>query len=426
MQQLYKEIQIILAKLNKFARTQKASIQSLEGSYRQKLQEIREIRKKLNAALDEVENTSLKELNEIRSTLQTPLKENVDNCSRLKDELQKLGEAVQGLGDKSNREIEFIASMKCLDKMEESKEYLMENPITVQSSIIFQANLEIESLGKVIDSMQSLKLKKNPDQVLTVKRKYEYNVRIPSDTALTCYIIGICSLPSGQIIVVDFNNENVKLFDQHYNVSSHCDVSDAPYDICKITSSEVAVTQGGDGVQFVYVSNGQLVNGRKLKLSHKAIGIAHHQGALYITSWTDLYQYTLTGTLVKKLSRPGGSGTVYRCAVSTAGDRIYVTKNSQHKLLTLATDASLISIVTDPELQEPWGVHVTPAGQVLVCGSHSNTVIQVDREGRKKLATLASKKHGAIYPVSVCCNTNMHQIIVGRCNNDKIIVLELQ
>ena len=80
MQQLSKQIQIIIDELNEFSRTQEASIHFLEGSCIEKLQEIREIRKILNAALEELENTSLKEMDEIRSTLQTPLKENVDNC----------------------------------------------------------------------------------------------------------------------------------------------------------------------------------------------------------------------------------------------------------------------------------------------------------------------------------------------------------
>ncbi|KAH3735058.1 hypothetical protein DPMN_041519 [Dreissena polymorpha] len=97
------------------------------------------------------------------------------------------------------------------------------------------------SLGRIIDNMQSLTIKMNLDQVMTVKRKLEYSVSISSDTQ-TCRISGICCLPSGQVIVTDMDSRKVKLLDQHCAVSSHCDVSGAPYDICQITSSEVAVT----------------------------------------------------------------------------------------------------------------------------------------------------------------------------------------
>ncbi|XP_052230612.1 uncharacterized protein LOC127844446 [Dreissena polymorpha] len=274
--------------------------------------------------------------------------------------------------------------------------------------------------------MQSLTLKKIPDKVMTVKRKIEYNVKIPSDVSQICSIIGICSLPSGEVIVTDFLNNKVKLLDRHYHVSSHCDVSGSPRDIYQITSSKVAVTVNKD-VQFVSVSNRQLVNGRKLPLPHQAVGIAHHQGALYITSWTALYHYTLTGTLVKKLYEDtGGTNTVFKCALSPDGERIFVTNLTNNKLLTLAKDGALLSTFTDSDLQKPHGLHVTPAGQVLVCAQSSNTVIQVDHEGRNKLATLASNKDGESGPLSVCYNTNTDEIIVGDSNNNTIIVMDLQ
>ncbi|XP_052256531.1 uncharacterized protein LOC127861855 [Dreissena polymorpha] len=432
MQQLSSDLQTILDELNKFKSSQDESIKSVEVSYSEKLQEIRNQRKKLNAALDALENTTLAELNELRTTLQAALKKDVDNCNRLKDELKQLRETVQGLCDKSKKELEFIASRICLDKIQESESYLKHNSVKMQSSIIFEANIDIEknlsqqaNLGRIVESMQSLTLNMNPDQVLTVKSKSEYSVRISSDTNQTFGIKDICCLPSGQVIVIDVYTK-VKLLDQHYNETSHCDVTGNLYSICQITSSEVAVTVDS-AVQFISVSNGQLVNGGKFQLQHAAFGIGHHQGALYITSGTALYHYTLTGSLVKKLYEDASdSHTVYGCAVSPAGDRIYVTNFTQHKLITLATDGTLISTFTDPELQNPWGVHVTPSGQVLVCGYSSHTVIQVDREGSKRLATLISNKDGVINPISVYYNTNNHQILVGLYSNDKIKVWELQ
>ncbi|KAH3749518.1 hypothetical protein DPMN_184016 [Dreissena polymorpha] len=99
---------------------------------------------------------------------------------------------------------------------------------------------------------------------------------------------------------------------------------------------------------------------------------------------------------------------------------------AQHKLLTLATDGTLLSTFTDPDLKWPNGVRVTPSGQVIVCGSDTDTVIQVDREGRKKLTTLASQKEGLSSHSSVCYISNSHQIIVGMMNDNKIIVMKLK
>ncbi|KAH3889995.1 hypothetical protein DPMN_014062 [Dreissena polymorpha] len=52
-------------------------------------------------------------------------------------------------------------------------------------------------------------------------------------------------------------------------------------------------------------------------------------------------------------------------------------------------------------MQQPYGLLVTPAGQVLVCGRSSKTVIQVDIEGKKKIATVATQKDGILNPRSV-------------------------
>ncbi|KAH3707344.1 hypothetical protein DPMN_066746 [Dreissena polymorpha] len=84
-------------------------------------------------------------------------------------------------------------------------------------------------------------------------------------------------------------------------------------------------------------------------------------------------------------------------------------------------DGTLISTLISNQLQGPWGVHVTPAGQVLVCGFQCHSVIQVDREGRNKMATLLSQIKGRSRSAAVCANKNIDQIMVGLENNNNII-----
>ncbi|XP_052235845.1 uncharacterized protein LOC127847755 isoform X2 [Dreissena polymorpha] len=144
---------------------------------------------------------------------------------------------------------------------------------------------------------------------------------------------------------------------------------------------------------MITVRNDKLEKENKIQLPHRCVGIARHEGDLYVTSGRALYQYTLTGTLVKKLYEyTTGDDTVYSCAVNLTDDKIYVTNQHTHQLLTLAMDGTVISTFTDIDLKGPRGVHVTTRGQVLVCGDKSNARIQVDNEGKKKLATLATKR----------------------------------
>ncbi|KAH3814284.1 hypothetical protein DPMN_142779 [Dreissena polymorpha] len=116
---------------------------------------------------------------------------------------------------------------------------------------------------------------------------------------------------------------------------------------------------------------------------------------------------------------------VSRCAVSPTGDRLYIT-SYLNKLLTLARDGTLLATYTDPALGGLSGLHVTPAGQVLVCGWKSDTVQQVGWEGKSKLATLATQEDGLRNPWSVCYSSTTSSIIVGQHRNNNILVFRVE
>ncbi|KAH3878376.1 hypothetical protein DPMN_002265 [Dreissena polymorpha] len=117
---------------------------------------------------------------------------------------------------------------------------------------------------------------------------------------------------------------------------------------------------------------------------------------------------------------------VYKCAVSPTGDRLYIINLYSDKLLTLARDGTLLATYTDPALRGPHGLHVTPAGQVLVCGAWSHTVQQVGWEGESKLANLATQEDGVLYPWSVCYSSTTSSIIVGLMGSDNILVFRVE
>ncbi|KAH3804918.1 uncharacterized protein LOC127835147 [Dreissena polymorpha] len=427
LKQVSVTIQTTLAKLKKLQDNQEASIHSVQSSYDEQLHKIQETRQKILAALEMLEKKTLQEMKDTLTKLQASLKSDDDKCSTLGNELKQLRDAIQDISDKSKQELSFIASIKCKDKIQQFEKYQKKNFAQLKLSITFQPYSEImqylsqlSGLGKIEHYAQSLTAVGNADQIIRIDGKSEYDVGVQGDS--TCCISDICVLPSGQVLVVDQTNKKVKLLNKQYQVVSHYNVSDTPWDMCQITPSEVCVTVGKE-VQFIKVNNNQLVKDRKLKFQHKCLGIASHQGDLFVTSGTELYNYSLDGKLVSKLhENKSNTYTVYSCAVSPTGDTLYITDYKQHKLLTLARDGSVLSIFTDPELRCPYCVQVTPAGQVLVCGWMSNTILQIDSKGSRKLATLATKMDELR---SVCYNSNTDSIIVGMEDN-KILVYKVK
>ncbi|KAH3754153.1 uncharacterized protein LOC127847097 [Dreissena polymorpha] len=438
LQQLSFSIQRILKKMKRLQDNQDASIQYVQSSYDEQLHTIQETRREINAALDTIEQKTLKEMKETLTKLQASSKSDVDKCNRFMDELKRLRDAIHDISDKSKQELSFIATRKCKDKIEQSETFLQENSLQVKVSITFQPNSDIaqylsklSGLGKIEHSTKTLKLQDNPNKIITVQGKFVHNVKISSDSKV-CSIIAICVLPDKEVLVIDSNNNKVKLLDQEYQVVSHWSATAWASDMCLIAPSEVAVTLNATHkniheIQFITVNNRQLVTGSKLQLPHLYRGIAFHHGYLYVTADTALYKYTMNGKLVCKMYEDNtDSYTVNRCAVSPTGDRLYITNSSQHKLLTLARDGSVLATFIEPALQSPRGVHVTPAGQVLVSGLGSSTILQVDSEGRRRLATLATQEDGVLKPMSVCNNRYTASLIVGLEDNNSILVFKVQ
>ncbi|KAH3881850.1 hypothetical protein DPMN_005777 [Dreissena polymorpha] len=425
LQGLSVELETVMGGIKSLQINQEASVQSLQRTYKEHgAVMIEQLRGNLNTNIDECGNSSVgtsgknlkeemcwsvlsilnefdnitvKELNEIKEeviSIKGSVTSSIHKCTSLHNDLSHFHEIVQKIGD--NKELCLIASIKC-------------------KHIIQQALTLLGKSGKAFH-VQSIT---------------KHNVRIPSDSG-ECYIGGICVLPDGQALVVDWKNHNVKLLNQQYQVVSHWDVNARPVDICLITPSEVAVAVNDHDskiheVQFITVYQGKLVPGRKFQLQHECRGIDHHQGDLFVISSEELYKYTLNGKQVCSLYR-SFEYTVNKCAVSPTGDRLYISSNYswQNKLLTLARDGTLLATFTDPDLRGPSGLHVTPAGQVLVCGWGSHTVLQVGWEGQSKLTTLATWEDGVWCPGSVCYSSTTSSIIVGVYGKDNILVFRVE
>ncbi|KAH3703844.1 hypothetical protein DPMN_078891 [Dreissena polymorpha] len=433
LKQLLVTMKTTLAELKELQDNQEAGIRRVQISFDEQLHTIQVTREKIIAVLNMLEKKTLNEMKDTLATIQAYLKSDVDQCATLRHELKQLGDALQDISYTSMQELSLIATLKCQDKIQQFKKY-RRNCAQVKSSITFHPNSEImqclsksSGLGRIEPSNHFLTVLRNQDQVIMIEGKSEYYVRKQGSPhrKLTCAIEDICVLPSGQVLVVDSQNNTINLLNQQYQIVRHRCVSNGPWGICQITPTEVAVTCGKE-IQFIKVNNSQLVEDWKLPLQHKCRGIANLYGDLLVTSGTALYQYSLGGKLVIKLHKDeSDQETVWSCAVSLTCDKLYLTNRSKDKLLTLAMDGSVLSTFMDPHLISPSGVHVTPAGLVLVCGSKSNTILQVDSKGSRKLATLATETDGIDCPWSVCYNSNTDSMIVGQMKN-KILVYKVK
>ncbi|KAH3818732.1 hypothetical protein DPMN_120457 [Dreissena polymorpha] len=53
-------------------------------------------------------------------------------------------------------------------------------------------------------------------------------------------------------------------------------------------------------------------------------------------------------------------------------------------------------------------------------------MLQIDSEGRRKMATLVQTRDGVAYPMSVCYSSTTSSIIVGELMNNNILVFRVE
>ncbi|KAH3848013.1 hypothetical protein DPMN_090350 [Dreissena polymorpha] len=115
---------------------------SLQASYTARLQEIQEMRIEINLALDKLQNATLKEMNEKMDTLNASITINVDKCSAIVKDIERLSTTVTNLKN-TNDELSFIAYQKSLDIINDSESFLCENSSESELTFIFQPDLDI-------------------------------------------------------------------------------------------------------------------------------------------------------------------------------------------------------------------------------------------------------------------------------------------
>ncbi|XP_052778622.1 uncharacterized protein LOC128216071 [Mya arenaria] len=398
--------------------------------YKNIVAEIKFLRKEIDSILDQIEKATIEQLDNTIGDLENDVRDDVKKCVNMNDQLKRLMENFNQMIGKCKETKSYIVYRKCTAKLNQTDYLISEIQRKPKEEIHFEFDKTIVSSLKSLKTFgftgmnYSKQDKYCTYQVLSSK---QYNVKMNKDEE-TCTITGICGLPSGHIVISDGRwNGSIKLLNSQFEVIDHCDLS-APNDVCSIAANEVAVavcnSTKKDEVQIIKVAQGRFQKKRKFTTAYSCFSIAHHQDKLYVSSKTALYQYTMDGEIVKKIHEDNsGKLTVLRCAVSPDGEIIYVSNFDENKLISLDRCGRVLSSFTDPELRKVFGLCVSPCGLVFVSGCGS--VIQVDSEGTKKLATLARKVDGMNTPISLCLVENTSTLVVGGKKEDDIVVLQL-
>lgn len=161
---------------------------------------------------------------------------------------------------------------------------------------------------------------------------------------------------------------------------------------------------------------------RTIRLDVGCEGIEHFRGHLYVGYSQGLNIFTTEGKFVKKLY----TGSVLRLAISKGGKNIYVVNGYiTNSLVTLDDHGNAHSTLQDEELVVPTSIAAADDGSVFVCGRKSCSIIQVDKDGKKKLTTLATVENGIVSPDALFFDGTTSELLVGQAE-DSLLVMKIK
>ncbi|XP_052768918.1 uncharacterized protein LOC128209104 [Mya arenaria] len=447
--QLPAKVTKVLASLNKVGEARKKNQNSLKASGKSILTKIKDLRKKLNQLLDEIEKKTVEAMASVLADLNGSIQKDIDQCDHLHDKLTALLDKIQARGEDSESS-SYIGYRKCQDKIAEVNSLFKQMSTRPEATITFQSDKhaeqllsELKTLGYIqgypstqflnkptgVPSPREIKKSSEISKTFKVEGTKTFSIKLYTDKK-PCSITGVTELPGGEIVLVDNDNCEVKVLNNMYKVIAHCDLPKYPWDICQISNNKVAVAVSFEylryEVHFLTVSTDTIKMTSKFSVKHYCRSIRHHQDQLYVSSGNAMYLYTTAGRLVKKIHEDTSwQYTVRSFALSTDGTKIYIVDHIRNAIVTIDNTGNTPATLQDTDIDWPCYAQVSECGHVFVCSFDSDTVLQIDPEGNKKLATLVREKDGIQGPRVGWYSTRTSRLIVGG-NQDHILVAKLQ
>ncbi|XP_060565451.1 uncharacterized protein LOC132724591 [Ruditapes philippinarum] len=406
------------------------------------LDDIRKFRHQINDKLDKLEKNSLYEIENKVKCLEDKIE---DNLKKLQANLAWVTSANDKLASQNTNQAEVFVHVKVgEDAANVANKCIEDNKsMSTGENIEFQPDKTIITQLKQYKALGTLsgKATQTPNTLFQIKGKESYCITAMLDKEDSNFI-SVCCLKDDTIILADENNKKLKRFhSNNYTVSDHS-LPGAPWQVCSVNTTQVAVTIPCEKKVHLISVEGQMYTTNKINTYFSCSGLAYTNDNLYVSSdnTAEVCIYTLSGRMLKQLKMKelpflghvGGLDlfeneselfSLQNLAVSKDAARIYVT-DTYCGLVVLDNNGKVVKIFIDRKLQWANCCYVTEVGSVLVSGGSSNNVLQFTSDGELLGEVLKDdSEKGKI--ASVCCNQQMSKLYVSRYGKNNIEVYDI-
>ena len=264
---------------------------------------------------------------------------------------------------------------------------------------------------------------------MSVTARNQVNVKVQSDS-YDADITGSAFLPSGELILCDYDNAKLKLLDENLQMKESIDVPGTPWDIAVVNQHQVIVTfPWQQYLQFIQVTP-TLALGHTVDLGMACWGVTVSRESIYI-SFSESGEgkigiYDLTGKK-KRIIGPynGKDGKVlikwpYYIAVSN-DEKIFVSGvSSTTTVYCLESSGNVLYTVSNPLFKACRGISVDENENLLVCDLYSHKVFLITKDG-KEVREFLTVKDGLSYPSTISFRRSDGTLVVGGGHNNILV-----
>ena len=286
---------------------------------------------------------------------------------------------------------------------------------STQHSHAGPANKVVAATGKGQSTIQSVALTQLKGRKLGI-----YNVKL-SDDWNDCWIRGMAITNDGRRLLVDRDNNKVKLFSQDMKLLSSLSLSDRPCDIAVISDKEAVVTTANKSLKLLDISGSKMSINDTTSVSYDVWGISKYGEKLAVTSNNT---NTPSVKLIDKTGRVYWSMPTDDQGQSLFSDPRYVTSDIDRNTVTVTDCGNNTLTVLNGDTGDvikrrsvkdkyPHGVTTGPSGNIYVCYCGTREVAELTGDLAKERILLSQQDGLGDAPSPITYDKSCGQLITS-------------
>ncbi|KAL3890807.1 hypothetical protein ACJMK2_003084 [Sinanodonta woodiana] len=412
--------------LKKFMEMNEAFVNSLEPHVNRMADQIREVRKKINSLLDQLEkNVKTEGIRIYKEVVLKKQEENhqclslfhsVKNSHYLLETVQKHGSNLQKflMMEKMKSHLHSYCTL-----VEEKYKKIDTITVEVQFSSTIQSILSdsLSELGKVVTTTSSITLPlrcslrstKEP----TAERVDVIDLKVPTDHPP--WYSSLTFLPGDRLMLDDYNNDQCILLSSSYQFITSHTLTGQPWNICVLDDQEVAVSlYNQNKIQILSVIGDIIRPIRMITTKYNCNGIAAAgKGEMVVNGYcgNNKSQWSLInmrGDVKCTHQYDSPSNNFMHIALNNMKTRVYVS-SIMNSLVCFDMDGRKQFTYGSEILRDPRGISVDRYDNIYVVGWKTNNIHQLSPDG----SVLQVKSSGLPKsPYAICIHKSKEILII--------------